>query len=371
MHLLLHRAINNAGDYLIFDRAVKLIEASRPDLEYRVGKAWIPLLDQFSATEIRNFAAIVVCGGPGYQRNMYPRVYPLVDIERFPTPIALLALGSYVFPGTPTQLREYDLGHRTRRFLHHVLERTPYLGARDPVTDRLLRDNGLDRVLMTGDPAWYDLDRINAPMPMMHAIGSLAFTPPANPLFFPQAIAVMRCLVGRYPRAQRSVVFHSGQQATFRREASAGGWTIRDISGSVDGMRGYDAADLHVGYRLHAHLYALSRAIPTYLIAEDSRGHGANAAFAGIGFNALDGLRAHGTLIKSARRITQRMPAPHLWGRSAASRMLSDRWLSNVAAAVIDRIETDREGGWLGHEDARSRIRATLPTMIELIDALP
>lgn len=371
MYLLLHRAINNAGDYLIFERAVRLFEARRPGVDYRVGKAWIPLLDQFSPSELQSFSSIVVCGGPGYQRNMYPRVYPLIDMERVRTPIALLALGSYVFPGTADQMRNYELGERTQRFLHKVLERTPYLGARDPLTDRLLHDNGLDRVLMTGDPAWYDLDRIDARMPTRLAVDSIAFTPPASPLFIPQAIAIMRRLACRYPEAQRSVVFHAGEQVAFRSEASARGWTVRDIGGGIDGLRSYDAIDLHVGYRLHAHLYALSRATPTYLIAEDSRGHGANAAFSEIGFNPLEGLSASPAVTRTARRLVQRMPGSYAWGRSAMAKSVSDWWLTNVADALIDRIDVDRKGGWSSHERARARIRATLPTMFQLIDALP
>ena len=42
--------------------------------------------------------------------------------------------------------------------------------------------------------------------------------------------------------------------------------------------RVYDEAEIHVGYRLHAHLYFLSHRKPSFLLEEDGRGRGASEA---------------------------------------------------------------------------------------------
>ena len=49
---------------------------------------------------------------------------------------------------------------------------------------------------------------------------------------------------------------------------------IKDISYNLDKMNFYEKMDFHIGYRVHAHLYFLSRRIPTVLINEDGRGTG-------------------------------------------------------------------------------------------------
>jgi polysaccharide pyruvyl transferase WcaK-like protein len=46
------------------------------------------------------------------------------------------------------------------------------------------------------------------------------------------------------------------------------------ISGSADGFTIYDDCDMHVGFRVHAHIYNLSIRNYSILISEDERGRG-------------------------------------------------------------------------------------------------
>ena len=47
---MLHRALVNAGDFLIRDRTLRMLERHRPDLTIALGKAWVPLASQFDTT---------------------------------------------------------------------------------------------------------------------------------------------------------------------------------------------------------------------------------------------------------------------------------------------------------------------------------
>ena len=49
---------------------------------------------------------------------------------------------------------------------------------------------------------------------------------------------------------------------------------IRDVSYDLDKIAFYDDCDFHLGYRVHAHLYFLSKRLPSILINEDGRGEG-------------------------------------------------------------------------------------------------
>ena len=57
-----------------------------------------------------------------------------------------------------------------------------------------------------------------------------------------------------------------------------------DISGSAKAFSVYDDCDLHIGYRVHAHIYNLSQRNISLLIEEDGRGAGVNQA---LGLNSI------------------------------------------------------------------------------------
>lgn len=51
---------------------------------------------------------------------------------------------------------------------------------------------------------------------------------------------------------------------------------FQNISNSADGFTAYDDCDLHVGFRVNAHIYNLSKRNYSILISEDIRGAGVN-----------------------------------------------------------------------------------------------
>jgi hypothetical protein len=369
MYLLLHRALRNAGDSLIFERARRLIAAGRPDVELVTAEGWRPLRDQLPASTIAAARAIIVAGGPGYGPGMADR-YPLGLADDDP-PLVLLALGSSVVPGTDRQLAAFRFDAESVAFLERVTRRWPYLGARDELTAELLRRAGVGEVLMTGDPAWYDLDRVDAPSHRPATVERLAFTPPAVPLFFAQAVALARALAAAYPGATGRIVHHRGVQRPFARLATALGWENVDITGGADGFAAFDEVDLHVGYRVHAHLYCLGHGRPSWLVAEDSRGTGMLRTLGPLG---VAGFRARddGPLQQAAMRYLPRVANAYRPGFERLGVPVSRAFdLPAVDGALVARIDEDRVTGYPLLEAARAHIRATLPTMRRMIEALP
>jgi len=369
-YLLLHRALRNAGDFLIFERARRLIAERRPGVVLDTAEAWRPLTAQVPAGRLRAYRAIVVCGGPGYAPGMAAR-YPLGDLRALP-PLVLLALGSKVEPGTDAQLAAFRLADEDRRFLETILARTTAIGARDPLTAELLVRSGIECVLMTGDPAWYDLDRIADPLRIPAPIRVITITPPANPAAFSQAATLFRALVAARPAARFRVVHHRGVQRPFAALAAKLGWEQVDITGSADGFATYDEADLHVGYRVHAHLYATSRGVPSYLVAEDSRGLGMLRAMPGLG---LPGFRPEGHVSPVQRaalallpRIANAYRPTTSWLGMHSGRIMG---LPDIADELVATLAADEPRGFPAHITARDVIRATLPTMHRMLDSLP
>jgi hypothetical protein len=233
----------NAGDFLIRDRMTRLIARHRPDLLVELGAAWLPL-SAASREGPEAHRAIAICGGPGYQRGMYPHVYPLDALERLTAPVFLMALGSYSLgdpSGEPDALDQESL-----RFLRWVQSSGGRLGARDVLTARMLGQLGFPDVLMTGDPAWYDLERLDD-VTFREASKTVAFTPPANPLFYRQGLRLLDRLVLESGADSLIIVNHRGAQPGFQQRADQLGIRTRDISGSASGFELYDDVGAHVG----------------------------------------------------------------------------------------------------------------------------
>lgn len=334
-----------------------------------MARAWQPLAEQVPGETLRRVRAIVVCGGPGYANGMAGR-YPL-GVGADDPPLVLLALGSHVVPGTDRQLAAFAFDEPTRRFLEDVARRVPFLGARDRLTAEILGRHGLASVLMTGDPAWYDLDRIDEPLLVPARIERVAFSPPANPAYFRQAVRLFERLERAVPGVAPTIVHHRGVQRPFADLAARRGWRSVDITGGATGFAAYDEADLHVGYRVHAHLYATSRGVVSYLVAEDSRGIGVHRTLGELGTAAFDERAAAPWMVALLEQLPRLANAHravlHRLGRPVG-RVLP---LPDVAGPLVDRLLADRAVGFPDHEQARGTIRATLPEMRRIIEALP
>jgi hypothetical protein len=365
--ITLHRAVANAGDFLIRDRMIRLLAEHRPDLQLKQGRAWLPLARQFSGPELAAARAIVVCGGPGYQRGMYPRVYPLELLDRLPAPVFLAALGTYALRDPSKEVEPLDSA--TIDFLKWVEAHGGRLGARDDMTARMLAGMGFASALMTGDPGWYDTEWL-ARNEFRADRSGVAFTPPANPLFHPQGLAVLDGLAQRYGATNVVTLYHRGIQPTFEKASERLGARTMDISGSASGLSLLDDVGLHVGYRVHAHLYSLSHATPSYLVAEDSRGLGVLETLNGLGIDGIGDTRA--TALRRLWKVMPRLGS----ARSEISRSLGlaiGRLVSLpvVGELLLEAVEADRSHGFDRHVAAKERIRLTYPTMVEMLKAIP
>lgn len=369
MYLLLHRAIRNAGDYLIQERAARLLADTRPRDRFDVGVASSPLVDQFGHARLARYRAIIVAGGPGFASGLTRR-YPLGEPSQLP-PIIFLAGGSFVLPGTQRQLETATLPSEDLDYLQMVASRAPFVGTRDSLTEALLKRWNVPGVRMGGDPAWYDLDRIGAPLRSTGSVQTIAFTPPANPVYRGQAARLLTALRERWPTATISIVEHRGIHGRFARLAPKVMASLIDIGGSSSGMQIYDQVDLHVGYRVHAHLYSLSRGTPTYLVAEDSRGTGVLVEFEGLGesgFRDQGGAMVTGQTLRVLAHFDQ--TAPGAIGL-VADTVATLAGFPSIDSRLMARIDEDLQCGFPAHERARAKIRQSLGTMRSMIGLLP
>jgi hypothetical protein len=289
--------------------------------------------------------SVVLCGGPGLGRRFYPRVFPLVEnLEEHPTPVLPIALG---WSGTRSGRQERFFTPRSLKALQAIHSRIGWSGVRDDLSLELLQRAGVGEVRRTGCFAWYHLDSLGRSFAAPPKVRRLVFTPPARRRKggLREALRILRGLASRYPDAERFCVFHRGMRPDFATETPArerrataltarlSGYRVVDAAGQLPALGFYRECDLHVGYRVHAHLSFLSYRRPSLLVIEDGRGEGQAKTFG-------DPYRIHAG-------------AP------------------GAAVAVSDALDREAADGFSASERAVEEIERTWPVMKETVEQLP
>lgn len=285
---VLSGAYVNAGDFLIVDRTIKLLKEVFPEAiikKYPRNKNLEKYLD-----EINNSDALIIAGGPAYMMNVYPDIIPLVnDLNKITTKIITIGPGWYGRNISNAYLYDvYKFTDESKKLLSKVTKNNVYLSARDWYTVRILKSNGFKNAVMTGCPAWYDVK--NAKLESFREginfdFKKICVSDPAKTPHLKQSLKVTKYLKEKFPKAEINYVFHridKNKEEKLRNELMQQlkeiGIKTHNISYGVEGFNVYDDCDLHLGYRVHAHIYNLSKRNISVLLEEDGRGAGANSA---------------------------------------------------------------------------------------------
>lgn len=295
---LLSGAVKNAGDYLIEDRTRSL-------LKYVYSNSTIQIFNRNENLESKiheiNCADIIVfAGGPMLGENTYPNVIPLLtELDDILPPIYSVGVGWYGKNTLDWTLYEdYKFGNKMKSLINRMHE-SYQISCRDWYTYRLLKKFGFNNTMMTGCPAWYDLscvenddlrNNINVPYK------KIVVSDPGYIMNMNLAFDIVYHLYNKFKKAEIHFVFHRGikqDESTSEKRANNNLTLlsklanlhvhIHDISYGFDGFSIYDDCDLHVGFRVHAHIYNLSKRNISILIEEDARGAGVNEALGLIG----------------------------------------------------------------------------------------
>jgi hypothetical protein len=281
MLVTLTGAFRNVGDHLIGHRARGLLSHFVDEEIVNLNRKNI----QDSDYEIMNRArAVILCGGPAYQRHIYPTIYP-IDYKRITVPIIPMGLGWKSHLGDTPEAFEFI--PEAKQFITAIHDDIKYSSVRDDLTLSVIENQGIDNVLMTGCPAWYDLTYIEQDFNIPDTVQQINFSTGAR--YHNELAAILAMLNKRYPKAKKVMTFHHGLWAQmnknglyqifhFLKMIGVGlryGYSIVDLSKDIEKMAVYDAPNaVHIGYRVHAHLYCLSHRHPSFLINEDVRGAG-------------------------------------------------------------------------------------------------
>ncbi|MEZ4800407.1 MAG: polysaccharide pyruvyl transferase family protein [Flavobacteriales bacterium] len=296
-YVILTGGKNNAGDFLIKYKAKKLFAALRPDVEIIDFDGWKELTSE-QVEVVNHSKALILLGGPALQGSMYPNVFPLVkNLDELKVPVLTMGVGYKEESGHWQNTSSYLFSNATKKLLDRI-EKAPFKSSvRDYHTLNVLLHKGYKNFVMSGCPALYELDKIGSNVSSIKSISKIAFSLGVSYLTSSSMKSQMQRLIlalaSKYGKEAIVVYFHhsikldqEGQKAMvdfFEKNQIS----IEDISGSEKRLvEVYQNCDVHIGYRVHAHIHASSMSIPSILINEDSRGKGFVTVMGGM---MLDG----------------------------------------------------------------------------------
>ncbi len=277
-------AIRNVGDALIGERARQLIRHFTDEEIIELSR-FEPINEEKLKT-INRSKALILCGGPAYVADIYPRIYPLEPIlDQIKVPIIPFGIG---WTGKPfPHPDKFEFNPKAFSFLDKIHQSISFSSCRDVLTESILNRCGWKNVIMTGCPAWYDLEHLNQNFRIPKTIRKIVLTTPADQKLGGQFIKVLKLVKKHFPEAELCSSFHKGilpnrsmpfQKPISYMRTAARSWMqgakVEDVSSDLKKIDFYASCDLHIGYRVHGHLFFLAKRLPSMLINEDGRGLG-------------------------------------------------------------------------------------------------
>jgi len=381
-YVLLTGARDNAGDHLIRKRAVALLRKARPDRRIVEFDRSIKL--EGSALEAVNAsAALLLTGGPGIRSDMYPGTYHLSStLDAIKVPILTYGCGWKSLAGTTREARKYRFSEPSGRLLDKIRETGIESSVRDYQTVRVLAQAGYNTFAMTGCPAYYPEDgSASADTSFVASEGrirTIIFSTGIGHIhsrsLAAQARELLLSIKGRWPLARISAAFHHGVDAESAAKHFGAralyhlalvdwccnqGFAILDLSGGAEKMEAaYGDCDLHVGFRVHAHILRMSGLRPSVLLAEDGRGVALGETLGGL-------------VIKSFVRCTDGFLAKGF--RFVTSGYWPELYIPDpkTKEKMIALIESEEGACWPSLKIVSSRIDASRVSMMRFLGNLP
>ena len=307
--LVIARPIDNAGDWLIADRLVSLVTKTAKEISPTSHVEFKNALSVNDVDYYNSFDSIVIGGGPIADNTLLgsDSFDVMAKLSQITTPVSLIGVGWYGPTTSSKDMFAYRVVPDLKDKLCMIIQSGGVIGVRDITTQYVLASNGIDSIV-SGCPVWYPED--SSPS---HLSGNIALDPKkivisnagitkdssVHEAVAHQTQLLVNSLQILFPRAELLFTFNGGIDTKYSAPCNRAiadflyekNISYYDISGSATGFNLYDDADLHVGYRLHSHLYCLSKGIPSLLIEEDARGGGANVTLGTPRVTAYDSLK--------------------------------------------------------------------------------
>lgn len=258
----------NIGDKLIETSMVRAIRAM--DTQAQIDTIWRADTWENVRQTVSQADHVIFCLAI---RTGMDQVYPyLAQVMDTGVPFSAISAG--------TSLRPYARNMMTQGFsvadldiLRRFAGQARLFTTRGALTQAFCEANGLAGAELTGDVAFVDPRFDGRRFERLDEVRRIVISDPHDgPTFAPAFSRLVEVLRALFPDAAIDCVLH-GDNTPIEKLAARSGLTVRPIYKDPDtGLDTYDDYDLHAGFRVHGHVSALTRRIPSYLLEQDGRG---------------------------------------------------------------------------------------------------
>ncbi len=377
-YVVLTGSKNNAGDFLIKYRAKELFKEFRKDREIIDLNAW-EKFDKNRLEVVNKSRALILLGGPSLQKNMRPDIYKMTpNLDDIEVPIISMGIGWKSISGNWADTYDYPLNHESLKLLKRVDDSGYLSSVRDYRTLNVIKSKGFEKFIMTGCPAYYDLNYIKQKFEIS-TIDKVAFSLGVS---FVRSLSmekqmkenILECRK-KFEKNEFEVVFHHSLDKSkflsthgansdyYQKHIEFTKWLEKekikyvDISGSAENLINYyNDVDLHIGYRVHAHIFMNSISRFSVLIGEDGRGKATKDVIGGV---VLSGVRKYKNSLfsKILNKINKN------YDRHTINKYLLKELISNI--------EYEKEIDFLRVKNSRKTIDNNFEIMKQFIEQLP
>lgn len=280
--LFIHGAVKNAGDFLIAYRSQKLLESLISNCNISSFYEKTDFGDKKYKEILDNSFSIVFAGGPFFTNNIFPNdVTHYEKLLELKIPMINVGGGWFGKDDSRESVENYHLNQESISVLNKIISDSGCLSCRDNYTIKALEANGLTNAALHGCPAWYDIDFVNEEkLSMPTSIKRICVSDPARETNDELIIPLFDYLRRTFPCAEMVFVYHRDvrDNQDIKRYFVEKQVRVVYIADDYKGFSIYDSCQLHIGFRVHAHIYNLSHRNLSVLIEEDGRGAGVDEA---------------------------------------------------------------------------------------------
>lgn len=285
---ILHGAITNSGDYLIYNRGMKLINEFLGDLDIE----FVPI-ERWKPFEKR-YDILLLLGGPIISSTLHSQAK---NIENYlkTNNVPVICIGIGINGKNMHGSKKFSLDKQSSAFWKMIYSSSKLFSVRDKETQLMLKRYDIDAKL-TGCPAFFDLDFIQKNITEENirkddngksSIKRIALTIPNLNIKTPRSFLKSLFFVYYIYFKLKINKLNTNIIIIFQHPISS---IANKILAKLSNLLGIDVidaskrgldeieliqnSDLHIGSRLHANIFFISTGKPSYLFNVDKRTKG-------------------------------------------------------------------------------------------------
>lgn len=265
----------NIGDQLITDSVLAAIKGIAQKKGFEINIKTVFRADSWSnVKKIICKADFIVFACLAIRNKMTTDEYPYLEkILKIGIPFGVVSSGTSI----PVYNKRSDIlkgfSKDTISVLRRMDNQAKFFSTRGVLSQLVCKEMRIDNSFFAGDIAFFSENIRNKAFKLPKHVENIVVSSPHNPDVYRESLTTLIVDLKKiFPNADLVLAQH-GESDFFKDFCNKQKIQLVEIyKDKHSGLAIYDNADLHVGYRVHAHVSTLKRKKPSYLLEQDGRG---------------------------------------------------------------------------------------------------